>query len=214
MAKDPSPYPVDLVIDYPDHPLNRLTTAFRIILVIPIVIILMLVSGSTPSQHGEAFRAVYGAGGIIFLPALLMILFRGKYPRWWFDWNTALLGFSLRVSAYMAFLRDEYPSAEENQSVHLTIAYPDVKADLKRGLPIVKWFLAIPHYVVLIGLVIAVIVCSIIAWFAILFTGRYPRSLFNFVVGVLRWQTRIIAYAFLLTTDRYPPFKLLEAPGA
>ena len=139
-----------------------------------------------------------------------MILFRQKYPRWWFDWNLALVRFFARVIGYLALLTDIYPSTDEEQSVHLDIPYPNVKEELSRGLPLVKWFLAIPHYIVLCFLCVAVIVSVIIAWFAILFTGRYPNGLFNFVVGVFRWWLRVSAYAFLLTTDRYPPFSLGE----
>ena len=139
-----------------------------------------------------------------------MLLFRKKYPRWWFDWNLALTKFSTRVCAYLALLRDEYPSTDEEQAVHLEITYPDAPKDLKRGMPLVKWFLAIPHYIVLFFLGIAAIVSVVIAWFAILFTGRYPRGLFDFVVGVFRWSLRVEVYAFLLITDRYPPFRLSD----
>ena len=137
-----------------------------------------------------------------------MILFRQKYPKWWFDWNVALTKFSARVAAYIDLLTDEYPSTDEDQVVHIEIPYPDVKNGLNRWLPLVKWLLAIPHYIILWFLWIAAIVCVVIAWFAILFTGRYPRGLFDFVVGVYRWSLRVAAYALLLTTDRYPPFAL------
>jgi hypothetical protein len=138
----------------------------------------------------------------------LLILFRQKYPRWWFDWNLQLLRFSHRVAVYVALLRDEYPSTDEEQAVHLDLQYPDAQAGLNRWLPLVKWFLAIPHYIVLLFLAIAAFVVVVIAWFAILFTGRYPRGLFDFVVGVTRWTLRVEAYALVLTTDRYPPFSL------
>jgi len=190
MAQAPVPYPVSLSIDYPDRKLNRLTTFFRLFTVIPIAIILGLING-----------------GLVVLPLVLMLLFRQKYPKWWFDWNLALTKFSTRVGAYFALLRDEYPSTDEEQAVHLEIAYPDAK-QLNRWLPLVKWFLAIPHIIVLCFLGIAALVCMVIAWFAILFTGRYPRGLFDFVVGFLRWALRVEAYACLLTTDRYPPFRL------
>ncbi|MFC1980482.1 DUF4389 domain-containing protein, partial [Chloroflexota bacterium] len=152
----------------------------------------------------------YAAVGVVVLPLVLMLLFRKKYPRWWFDWNLALTKFCTRVSAYLSLLRDEYPSTDEDQAVHIEIAYPDASKDLKRGLPLVKWILAIPHYIILIFLGIAAVVSVVIAWFAILFTGRYPRGLFDFVVGVFRWSLRVEVYAFLLTTDRYPPFSLSE----
>ncbi len=141
---------------------------------------------------------------------LLLILFRGKYPRWWFDWNVGLLKFGNRIAAYILLLRDEYPSTDDEQAVHTEVAYPDVEADLNRFLPIVKWLLAIPHYVVLIFLGIAALIVAVIAWFAILVSGRYPRELFVFVEGVMRWGIRVQCYMFLLTTDRYPPFRLGE----
>ncbi len=202
-------YPVTLTIDYPDRSLNRLTTFFRIFAVIPIVIILALVSGGISDWGATSnWTWLYAMGGILFLPILLMILFRQKYPKWWFDWNIALTKFGIRVGTYIGLLTDVYPSTDEEQAVHLEIPYPDVPKDLSRGLPLVKWFLAIPHYIILFFLGIAAIVCVVIAWFAILFTGRYPRGLFDFVVGVCRWALRVEAYAFLLTTDRYPLFSL------
>lgn len=146
----------------------------------------------------------------MILPTLLMILFRQKYPRWSFDWNLALTRFVARVGAYLMLLRDEYPSTDEEQAVHLEIRYPDAKQDLNRWLPLVKWFFAIPHFIVLLFLLIAAMVCVVIAWFAILFSGHYPSSLFDFVVGVFRWSLRVEAYALLLTTDRYPPFALSQ----
>jgi hypothetical protein len=204
----PPAYPATLTIDYPDRPLNRLTTFFRIFIVIPIAIILALVSGANFDWGRMHWDWNLAAGGILFLATLLMILFRQKYPRWWFDWNVALVKFGTRVGTYLGLLTDVYPSTDEEQAVHIEIPYPDVPKDLNRGLPLVKWFLAIPHYIVLACLVIAAFVCVVIAWFAILFTGRYPKGLFDFVVGVSRWSLRVAAYAFLLTTDRYPLFSL------
>ena len=207
-------YPIQFEVEYPDRPLNRLTTAFRIFTIIPIAIVLATVSGGTWSYtigNGATETTttiVAGAGGVLFAGPLLMILFRQKYPRWWFDWNLELTRFSSRVSLYAALLDDRYPSTDEPQSLRLDIPYPDARTDLNRWLPLVKWFLAIPHYIVLIFLGIAALVCVVIAWFAILFTGRYPRELFNFVVGVGRWSVRVTSYAFLLATDRYPPFSL------
>ena len=209
MSQNSNTYPVSLSIDYPDKPLNRLTTFFRIITAIPIAIIIgLLTSGNFGgnAEGGETYQ--YAAAGLVFLPLVLMILFRQKYPKWWFDWNVALTKFSTRVGAYIGLLTDVYPSTDEEQTVHIEIPYPDVKNELNRWLPLVKWLLAIPHYVVLFFLSIAAIVCVVIAWFAILFTGRYPRGLFDFVVGVSRWSLRVDAYVFLLTTDRYPPFAL------
>ena len=211
MAETSTAYPVSLSIDYPDRNLNRLTTFFRIFTAIPIVIIISLLSSG--EYGGDAtgdWSYQYAAAGLVVLPLVLMLLFRQKYPRWWFDWNVALIKFSTRVEAYLALLRDEYPSTDEDQAVHIEIPYPDAKNELNRWLPLVKWFLAIPHYIVLFFLGIAAIVSIVIAWFAILFTGRYPKGLFDFVVGVFRWCLRVAAYAFLLTTDRYPPFALSD----
>jgi hypothetical protein len=195
------PYPARLNVDYPKK-LDRLTTFFRIIWSIPILAILVIVSGELGSNE---------AGGItagLFLATALTILFRQKYPRWWFDFALELNRFSYRIGAYILLLTDRYPSTEDKQGVHLNIDYPNVKQDLNRWLPLVKWLLATPHYIALIALSVIALGATIIAWFAILFTGRYPRSLFDFVVGVGRWSVRVSAYAFLLTTDEYPPFSL------
>ena len=193
-------YPVTLTIDYPDRDLNRMTTFFRPIVAIPICIVLTLISGG----GNDYFLS---AGGILFAATVLMILFRRKYPRWWFDWNMGVTRFSVRVCAYLCLMRDEYPSTDDEQAVHLDIAYPDV-SELSQGLPLVKWFLVIPHYIILTFLWIAAVCCVFIAWIAIIFTGHYPRGLFDFVTGVLRWHLRVAAYAFLLVTDIYPPFSL------
>jgi hypothetical protein len=203
-------YPVQFSVDYPARPLDRPTTAFRIFTVIPIAIVLATVAGSTWQSSGrsDSMVVVAGAGGLLFLGPLLMILFRQKYPRWWFDWNRELLRFTNRVTAYLALMDDRYPSTDEEQSVHLDFPYPDVPRELNRWLPLVKWFLAIPHYVVLFFLGIAAFVAVVVAWFVILFTGRYPRGLFDFVEGVIRWSNRVTGYALILVTDRYPPFRL------
>ena len=203
-------YPVQFSVDYPDRELSRVTTAFRIFTIIPIAIVLSTVSGGTwQSSYGHGARtAIAVAGGLLFLGPLLMILFREKYPRWWFDWNLELQRFGNRVGIYLALMDDSYPSTDEHQSVHLEYAYPDVARDLSRWMPVVKWLLAIPHYIVLFFLDIAVLVVVIVAWFAILFTGRYPRGMFDFVEGVIRWHNRVVGYAFTLVTDQYPPFRL------
>ena len=210
-------YPARLNIDYQEK-LSRVTTIFRVILVIPILIILgILTSGSesviqTVNAAGEVVGDTVSTGtgivGSLFLVTLLLILFRKRYPRWWFDFALALNRFSLRISAYLALITDRYPSTEDEQNIHLDLDYPNAQTDLKRGMPLVKWFLAIPHYVILFFLWIAVLFVVVISWFAIIFTGRYPRGLFDFVVGVMRWTWRVQAYALLLATDKYPPFEL------
>ena len=208
-----SPYPARLEIDYPER-VSRVKTLFRIILVIPILVLAALVTGSlvgveTASETAnDLIAGLAVTGGILFLATLLTLLFRRKYPRWWFDWNLELTRFTTRVGAYLGLLRDEYPSTDEQQAIHLDLDYPDAAHDLKRWLPLVKWLLAIPHYVVLAILWAAAVVVTVIAWFAIIFTGRYPRGMFQFVVGVGRWSLRVDSYAWLLITDRYPPFRL------
>jgi len=206
-------HPVRLSVEYPDRQLSRLTTAFRIFTVIPIAIVLASIGGYAwrgGYDGGDAPTIAIGGTGLLFLPPLLMILFRQKYPRWWYDWNLELLRFTNRVGTYLALMSDRYPSTDERQWVHLEFPYPDAKRDLNRWLPLVKWLLAIPHYIVLFFLDLAVIVVVVVAWFAILFTGRYPRGIFNFVEGVIRWHNRVVGYAFILVTDRYPPFSLSQ----
>jgi len=204
-----APYPASLEIDYPDRPLNRVTTFFRVFTVIPIAIVLGSLSNSewSSTMGGHSTTYASGAAGLLFVPVLLMLLFRRKYPGWWFDWNLELTRFSTRVGAYVALLDDTYPSTDEEQSVHLQIERPDGER-LSRWLPLVKWLLAIPHLIVLAFLGIAAFFVVVFAWFAILFTGRYPRGAFGFVVGVMRWGLRVTCYAVLLTTDRYPPFSM------
>ena len=209
-------YAARLEIDYPDR-LDRVSTLFRIFLIIPIAIVLSLVSASATStttiyKSGEIIEKTTSTGGGIagglFAATALMILFRQRYPRWWFDFALAFNRFGTRVGAYLALLTDAYPSTEDEQSVHLDLDYPDARQDLNRWLPLVKWLLALPHYLVLFFLAIGAVVSVVIAWFAILFSGRYPRALFDYVVGVGRWGLRVQAYAFLLLTDTYPPFTL------
>jgi len=218
-ATTPAPttgdYPVEFSVDYPDRQLDRLSSALRFLWIIPIAIVLSALSHlyiQTTTWSTDTGTVQYTtwaeAGALLFLAPVLMILFRQKYPKWWFDWNLELMRFQNRVTSYFALLRDEYPSTDEHQAVHLAIPYPDARTDLNRFLPLVKWLLAIPHYIVLAILALGAIFAVIIAWFAILFTGRYPRGLFDYVVGVLRWQNRVTAYAFTMMTDRYPPFRL------
>jgi hypothetical protein len=208
----PAAYPARLDVDYtPQH--DRVKTFFRIVLIIPIAIVYgALTAGASSTSYDQSGDAVSTtSGGIasgLFVATLLMILFRRRYPRWWFDFARELTRFGARICAYAALLTDDYPSTVEEQQVHLELDYPEVERDLNRWLPLVKWFLAIPHFVVLFFLAIGAVFAVVVSWFAILFTGRYPRGLFDFVVGVGRWGLRVEAYAILLVTDRYPPFSL------
>lgn len=204
-------HPVAFSVDYPDRELNRLTSALRIFTVIPIAILLGTIGGySARWGTGTAGTTEVAAGGtgLLFIPPLLMILFRQRYPRWWFDWNRELLRFANRVGVYLVLMDDRYPSTEEEQSVHLEFAYPDARVGLNRWLPLIKWLLVIPHCVVLFFLYIGAVFAAISAWFAILFTGRYPRGIFDYIEGVIRWHNRVVGYALILVTDAYPPFSL------
>ena len=212
MATKTNAYPASLDIDYPKK-LDRLTSFFRVIWAIPALIVMSLLTatGNESFMHEAGKEMTKNGGGIaggLFVATGLVILFRQRYPRWWFDFALELNRFSTRVGAYLFLLTDQYPSTVEKQSVHVDVTYPDAKRNLNRWLPLVKWLLALPHYLVLFVLIVGAFVATIVAWVAILFTGRYPRSLFDFVVGVGRWNLRVSAYAFLLTTDQYPPFSL------
>ncbi|MCX6005140.1 MAG: DUF4389 domain-containing protein [Chloroflexi bacterium] len=201
-------YPVNLTIDYPDRKLNRLTTFFRVFVAIPIIIVFFLLMGGNYQYAAKDGFGTWVSGmGFVMIPVVLMLLFRKKYPKWWYDWNLELTKFSYRVNAFLYLMTDVYPSTDEEQVVHIELPYPEAAA-LNRWLPLVKWFLAIPHCIVLVFLGIAELVVVIIAWFAILFTGNYPKSFFDFIIGVSRWSLRVTAYACLLVTDKYPPFRL------
>jgi hypothetical protein len=205
------PHPVRFWVDYPDRPLNRMTSAFRFVTIIPIAILLALLDHANASYQtsgGSGTWVMAGTGGgAVLAPVVLMLLFREKYPRWWYDWNLELGRFGNRVVAYWLLMDDRYPSTDDHQAVHLD--YPEVTGpELNRWLPLVKWFLAIPHYFVLFFLWIALFFVGIYVWFAILFTGHYPRGAFDFIEGVLRWGNRVAGYAFAMVTDTYPPFRL------
>lgn len=212
MVTQTTSYPARLEIDYPEK-LDRLTTLLRAIWAIPILVIMALLTGgggeSVVTETGETIQTTgWQIASGLFLATMLMIVFRERYPRWWFDFSRELTRFTTRVGAYLVALTDRYPSTVEQQSVHLEIDYPDVKQDLNRWLPLVKWFLAIPHYLVLSVLIAIALLAAVVGWFAVLITGRYPRALFDYLVGVGRWTLRVQAYAFLLVTDQYPPFSL------
>ena len=211
-ATQQAEYPARLEIDYPEQ-LDRVSTLLRIFYIIPIAIVLATLASETTityvSEAGE--RVTRTSGGIaagLAVATAMMIVVRQRYPKWWFDFALEFNRFATRVGAYAALLTDEYPSTVEQQRIHLDLDYPDVKQDLNRWLPLVKWFLAIPHYIVLFFLFIGAVLAVFVSWFAILFTGRYPQALFDYVVGVIRWTLRVQAYASLLLTDRYPPFSL------
>lgn len=217
MIAQPDPYPARLDIDYPEK-LSRVKTLFRLVLAIPIMIISAMISGGNYSStttsvvNGELVftttsYAIAGAGGIV-AATVLMLLFRKKYPRWWFDFLQELTRFSTRIAAYLSLMTDVYPSTDEAQTVHLDFDYPDAMEDLNRGLPLIKWLLAFPHYLVLFVLFLGGFFAIIVAWFAILITGRYPKGIFNYIEGVMRWAVRVQAYAFLMVTDKYPPFSM------
>jgi hypothetical protein len=210
MMQQQAAHPVRFTVDYPDRPLDRLTTGLRIVVAIPILIVLAAVGGGAGWNSEDTRNVAAGAGGLLFLGPLLLLVFRQKYPRWWFDWNLELQRFANRVGAYLALMDDRYPATDQHQSVHLDYPYPDARRDLNRWLPLVKWLLALPHYLALVFLYLAALAVVIAAWFAILFTGRYPRAMFDFVEGVIRWHNRVVAYAWVLVTDRYPPFRLAQ----
>jgi hypothetical protein len=191
-------------VDYPDRELDKWSTALRIVWAIPIMIIVASIAGDW--NYAFAGRYVPAFSGMLVIPAALMIIFREKYPRWWFDFNRELFRFLNRVGVYILLMDDRYPSTDEEQSVHLELEYPDVQRDLNRWMPLVKWLLAIPHYIILFFLGIGALFATIYVWFVILFTGRYPRDVFDFIVGIMRWENRVYCYAILLTTDQYPPF--------
>jgi Domain of unknown function (DUF4389) len=206
------PYPANLSVDYPELPRNRVTTLFRLILAVPILILWSVLTdqglGIIDVNAGDSARFSVHAGGVVFLATVLMLVFRHKYPGWWFHWNLNFLRFENRVLAYLLLLRDEYPATDEEQAVQVLLPDPGDASQLNRWLPLIKWFLVIPHLVVLIVLALVTIVLTVIAWVVILVTGRYPRGIYDFVVGTLRWGLRVEAYAFVLVTDRYPPFRL------
>ena len=203
-------HPVEFDVDYPDRKLDRLSTLLRPVFALPILVMLALLGGPAfgAGRDGGGLFFIGLASGLIVVPPMLTIVFREKYPRWWFDFNLAFLRFDNRVMSYLLLLSDEFPSTDDEQSVHLEVPYPDVSFDLNRWMPLVKWFLAIPHYVVLLILDVCAVIAAIAAWFTIVVSGRYPKALFDFTVGVMRWHNRVVCYAFALTTDCYPPFRL------
>jgi hypothetical protein len=209
MSTDSPFYAARLDIDYPQK-LNRLSTLFRPILIIPIYVVAILLLGGGGFSYQISDNANFSLGGTegIAVATAIMIIFKKHYPRWWFDFERELTRFSARILAYLLLLTDQYPSTDNEQAVHLEIDYPNAKCDLNRWLPLVKWLLAFPHYIALTVLSFVAIFAVAYAWLTILITGRYPKDIFDFVVGIGRWSLRVHAYAFLLVTDQYPPFSL------
>ena len=201
---------IEFDIEFPEGQRNRASVVFRPLLAIPILIVLAALGGPSigGARGGGGLFFIGLASGLVVVPPLLTIVFRRKYPRWWFDFNLAFLRFDNCVIGYILLTSDEYPSTDDEQSLHLEVPYPDVHNDLNRWMPLVKWFLAIPHYVVLLVLDVGVVFATIASWVAIIFTGRHPRGLFDYTVGVMRWHNRVVCYAFALVTDNYPPFRL------
>ena len=202
--------PIEFDVEFPDHQRNRLSTVLRPLMAIPVLVVLAALGGPAlgAARGGGGLFFIGLASGLVVIPPLLTIVIREKYPRWWFDFNLAFLRFDNRVIGYLLLMCDECPSTDDEQSVHLNVPYPDVRADLNRWMPLIKWFLAIPHYLALLILDVGVVIATIAAWVAIVLTGRHPRRLFDYTVGVMRWHNRVVCYAFTLATDDYPPFRL------
>ena len=184
---------------------NRKTVFFRGILAFPAMI---FVATFAQSSFSESENWAAGTAGLIVLPTLLALLFRGKYPSYVLTFNHALIELSTRLAAYVLILNDKYPSIEANSKV--AVLFPDVEGGkkLNRALPLVKWFLAIPHYIFgAIYLVISLVV-TVIAWVQTSITGKYPEWAGEIVLGTIAYWNRVQGYMLLLVTDKYPTFRL------
>ncbi len=199
-------YPVRFEAEYPEQ-LGRLSSAFRIILYIPVAIFLALVGGQafSYSDFGDATTTSVAGGGGIILAIWATVIVRQYVPHWLFDFQVALMRFQARAYGYLALLTDRFPAFEGEYPINFEVRYPDKLSRWK--VAIWKIITSIPHIIILIFLFLAAFVVIVIAWFAILFTGRYPQGLHTFVAGVFRWSLRVQAY-FLSLTDDYPPFSL------
>ena len=182
---------------------NRLTALFRIILVVPAFIFVSSFAPAT-AVSDDAFGIF---AGLLALPAALAIVVRQVYPSFVLAFNEALLSLQTRVDAYLLLLTDEYPSIEENDLVSVTFPEVDAK-QLNRFLPLIKWLLALPLYLVGILYIIYAALLTLLGWFSILFTGNYPEVCAEGVVGTIAYWNRVVGYAFLLVTDEYPTFSL------
>jgi hypothetical protein len=203
MIAEPS-YPVSFEAEYPEQ-LGRLSSAFRIILYIPVAIFLALVGGQafSYSDFGDVTSITLAGGGGIVLAIWAAVLVRQYIPHWLFDFQVALMRFQARAYGYLALLTDRFPAFEGEYPINFEVSYPDRLNRWK--VAIWKIITSIPHIIILIFLYVAALVVVMIAWFAILFTGRYPQGLHTFVAGVFRWSFRVQAYIYSLT-DEYPPF--------
>jgi hypothetical protein len=203
MTVEPS-YPVSFEVEYPEQ-LDRLSTAFRIILYIPVAIFLALIGGQAANygDFDDARAISLGGGGGIVLAIWAAVIVRQYVPHWMFDFQVALMRFEARAAGYLALLTDRFPAFEGEYPINFDVRYPERLNRWK--VAIWKIITSIPHIIILIFLYLAAIVVVVIAWFAILFTGRYPQGLHTFVAGVFRWSLRVQAYIFSLT-DEYPPF--------
>lgn len=179
---------------------DRATVFFRAILIIPVAILADSFNGDTSSNSYIA--------GLFILPVVLTLLFRGVYPSYVLQFNKAIVALSVRIAAYFFLLTDDYPSIEANEKVG--VEFPEIQGGrtLSRGLPLVKWFLAIPLYIVGVVYIVYALILTLIAWFTIVFTGVYPEWCANGVIGTLAYWNRIYGYAFVLVTDEYPSFSL------
>jgi hypothetical protein len=184
---------------------NRVTALFRIILVVPMAIFLAAFTPSVADLESGDLNSLYA--GFFALPVGLAIVFRQVYPSYLLAFNEALLSLQTRVNAYVVLLTDEYPSIEENDVVSVTFPEVDAKA-LNRWLPLIKWLLAIPLYLVGIVYIIYAAFLTLFAWFSILFTGNFPEFCAEGIVGVIAYWNRVVGYALILVTDEYPTFSL------
>ena len=182
---------------------DRMSVALRIFLVVPIAIFVSAFTAWSGSSEASTFLS-----GLLFLPVLLALVFRGIYPSYVLDFNRALLALSTRVTAYIFLLNDKYPSIEDSADVKIT--FPEIAggAKLNRYLPLVKWLLALPLYIVGFVYTIYGLAVLIFTWFTILFTGKMPAFSGGVLLGVTQFWNRVYGYAFLLVTDEYPSFSL------
>ena len=183
---------------------NRLTAFFRLIIVLPVAIYFSAFAIESIASDNWS----YSLGGLIIVPTLLALVFRGIYPSYALAFNHALISLETRVNAYVLLLTDDYPSIEENDIVKITLPEVGNGAQLSRVKPLFKWILALPLYVMGIIYLVYGLFLTLFAWFSILFSGKYPVWCADATVGILAYYNRVIGYAFILVTDEYPSFSL------